>query len=95
MTNIQSSCNKLSTQSQLNNNYLINSPSNTQDNNTGLSDQTIVGINSTNKTTEDKLKSIQSSLDSLLTTTDNLIYDSFNTGVNRCVFYVCTARLTS
>lgn len=78
MTNIQSSGIKLSTQSQLNDNYITNLSPNTINNKTGLSDEAIVGINSTNKTTEDKLKSIQSPLDSFLSTTDNLTYDSFN-----------------
>jgi hypothetical protein len=43
-----------------------------------LSDRTTIELNKNNETTEDKLKSTQSPLDGLLSTTDNLSYDSSN-----------------
>jgi hypothetical protein len=82
MTSIQSSGDKQFIQSQFNKSSLTFSSANTPDNNIGLSDKKPVGVDSTTETTEEKLKSMQSPLDSLLSTKDNLLYDSSSPVMN-------------
>ncbi|MCG7965517.1 MAG: hypothetical protein JAY63_02895 [Candidatus Thiodiazotropha taylori] len=83
MANFQSSVNKLSNQSQFNADCSTFSSKSKLDTNTGLSVKPTAGLNHRTETTEDKLKSMQSPLDSLLSTKDKILYDSSRAETNK------------